>query len=1023
MAGSAWAGPNTIPLYINYTSVTNVPQIDAYAFANWGNFGVSSVLPYDFMNVLVYTNRGAMQAFPGFQFDHVDDLGFRSPAQYFLNDLGAGIQAIGSGFPLQSGGQPALLRIDADRIVNRGTITTDVDGVIMIAGQDVDVRRSAIGIQPLIFGSGWQSLPGLETDYYPDEGITDLWWGLGEQDPRFLSSTLVQSFLGSLNARAPVHNVTNSFGGGSASFGLANPMAFIHTNAVDSTNWIIQVVLASTSDPYLNLQANFFRSSEPTNFIRTATLQMQADLTNNLGGFQDSLTSYLIDRLVSETNFTTLTNNLTGGFPLRPSPYEYTRNMPFEFAGGISPNANRFRTNLADLIYHPGYPPVTNITTNFVIVPNPPDSTNFTMEIVTNVVQAIGYSHDLVTNLYTGYSAELTNLVSEVPPVPGAGSTNAQGKVIIAADNLNLERARIRGEGNVTVTAKHIVSTKLLSMDVPNLLYDLGATNGVMRIESLAPPEVQRFAGSIMAWSAVWTNVLNIVTNSITNSTITNIAIDPDAGLVTTVTNDPGTNVATTNAINVGIKVTFVNADDMNTRYGTAVVGLSANSTNIYVADSTRVVETLLMKASNLEVGPEGKLLLGVIGSDAFGFIDPVNTVVDWKAEHFPDLVRLTNNGVIGAYNQMILGADRETPYERIEIRGTNSAAAHRYKVVSLVNSGLITSGRVFQFGTNTFIGGPIGPVEIYADAANFDGGRIDSGGDLVISANTLKMRRSTNSATREILLDVVDSLSDSGGDAAVRFQTQQGVRMTRKPTRGDLLGTTLALSAPRWQLVSSVWAAEDRGNSADGFKDNVALGRLILSPQGDALIELAGLGEQNGLYVDYLEMGPMAQADLENSVSIDPSLTVYFADANMDIATLTNTFPGRLQWVSSFAGPTSGVDVALPSGQTIRVNRGFRESATIDSDADGTANGFDLSPFDGVTITDFQVENDKLTLTWRAAAGTTYVVEAADEFPTHAWDVVREFEHAGDDVAEVSIEDTIPADATQRFYRVTYTP
>lgn len=1025
MAGSAWAGPNTIPLYINYTSVTNVPQIDALAFANWGTFSVGSVLPYDFMNVLNYTNRGTMSGFPGFQFDHVDDLGNRSRAGYFVNEGGASIQVFGDSLPLLQGGQPGILQIEADKIVNRGTLMSDTFGVIKVDGGDVDFLRGAVGIEPIIYGSGWQALPGAETLYYPDEGITDLWWGLGEQDPRFLSSTIVQSFLGSLNAIAPPHNVTNNFGGGRASFGLPNPMAFIYTNAVDATNWIVQVVLASTSDPYLNLQANFFPSSNPTNFINTATVQMQADLTNNVGGVYDSIASYLIDRLVSETNFTTLTNNLTGGLPLRPSPYEYTRNLPFEFAGGMAPNANRFRTNLADLIYHPGYPAVTNITTNYVVVPNPPDSTNYTMEIVTNIVQATGYAYDLVTNLYTGYSASITNLVSEIPPVPGAGSTNSQGKVIISADKLNLERTRIRGEGNVTVKARHLVSTKLLSVDVPNLLYDVGSTNGVMQLQNLAPAEVQRYAGDIMAWSAVWTNFLNVVTNTITNSTITNITIDPDAGPVTTVTNDPGTNAVSTNSVRVGIKVTFVNADDMNTRYGTGIAGLTASSTNIYVADTTRVVESLLLEAENLGVGPQGELLLGVAGSDVFGFINPVGTVTDWKAENVPDLVRLTNEGVIGVYNQLVLGADREMPYERIEIHGTNSAAAHRYRVNTLVNSGLITSGRIFKFDTNVFVSGPIGPVEIYAGAADFDGGRIESGGDLVLSATTLRMRHSTNSAERDIILDVADTLSDSGGDAEVRLETLQGVRMTRKPMRGDLLGTTLALSAPRWQLVSSIWAAEDRGNSAAGFEDNVALGRLVLAPQDDALIEIGGIGEHNGLYVDYLELGPMALADLENTVLIDPNLTVYFADANTDIATLTNTFPGRLQWVSSFAGPNSGIDVALPSGDTIRVNRGYRNSPSIDSDADGTANGHDLSPFDGVTITDFRVENDKLTLTWRGAAGTTYQVEAIDELPADAWawEVVREFHHGGDDVAEVSIEDTIPAGTSQRFYRVSYTP
>lgn len=1012
LGASLWAGPDTLPVYINRSSVTNVPQIDAYAFANFGQFTVfSSGIPYDFLNVLRYTNANEMLATPGFRFDHVDDAGMRGPAELFINEPGARIQAQGDLIPFTLGGVPAVIRVEAEQVINRGDISVDADGSILIRGGDVDLRRSSVGINPIIFGTGFQGT----TNYLPDEGITDELWGMGVQDPRFDSSSIVQSFLGSLNAQAPAHRLTNQLGGlPPVGFPLPNPLAFIYTNEVDPTNWIVQALLVTRTDPYLNLQASFFPSSNPTNFFNTITLQMQADLTNNLSGFRDSIAAYLVDRLASETNFTLLANIQSGGMPYRPSTYEFTRNMPLEFVGGQPPNANQFRTNLADLIFNRGYPPVTNVLTNVITTPE-----SNVLQIITNVVTVLGYTNSVVTNIYAGYAARITNLVSEIPDLPGSGATNAQGKVVIDADTVNLERARIRGEGNVTISAKHLVSTRLLSVDSPNLLYFVRSTNGVMELQNLAPPEVQRFAGSIQAWSAVWTNFLLVETNSITNATITNIVDDPDLGPTEVVTNDPGTNVITTNTIRVGIHVMMVDAGLMQTRYPTMVAGLHATSTNVFISDPTRVVTDLLFESENLRIGPNGELALGIAGTGAFV---QTGTITDWKAEHFPALVRLTNEGVIAVSREINMGGDRPEPYERIEISGTNSAAAHLYVAKDFVNRGLVTSGLLFRFDTNTLIGSPVGPIEVYADRVTLDGGRIDSGGELLISARDVKLRRTTNSAVRDIILDVADSLSDSGPEAEVSFVTQQGIRLTRKPAQGDLLGTSVRLSAPRYQMVSSTWAAEDRGPTPEGYVNNVALGRLVIDPAPEALIELKGATGGNGLYVDYLEFSPIAQADLADAFTVDPSLTVYFADANVNPGTLTNLFPGRLVWVAGYAGPNSGVDVALPSGVVIRVNRQYRESPVIDADADGTANAFDLSPFDGVVITDFAVTDGRLRVSWRAAAHTTYWIESATELPANEWEVVREYRHEGDDVAEVTVEDLLP-EGSQRYYRVTYMP
>ncbi|MCB1129286.1 MAG: hypothetical protein KDM81_22490, partial [Verrucomicrobiae bacterium] len=45
MAVGLQAGPTTIPLFENWTTLTNVPQIDALAFANYGSFSILDFFP------------------------------------------------------------------------------------------------------------------------------------------------------------------------------------------------------------------------------------------------------------------------------------------------------------------------------------------------------------------------------------------------------------------------------------------------------------------------------------------------------------------------------------------------------------------------------------------------------------------------------------------------------------------------------------------------------------------------------------------------------------------------------------------------------------------------------------------------------------------------------------------------------------------------------------------------------------------------------------------------------------------
>ncbi len=1020
------AGPTTVPLYENLTSVTNVPQIDALAFANYGSFTIQGFIPiqtpglaYDFMNTRTFYNEGEMVASPGFLFDTIDDFGWHSPAERFENANGGLVQALAGGLVSQ-GGAPSVIRIHAADVVNRGTLLIEADGLLEIQGDHVDLRRSAVGAQAILFGSGFHSTDADNPFYQEDEGVTDDFWGHGEQDPRFLSSSIITSFRGSLNAQAPLHAITNSVFNFVNSFPLNDPLSFVHTNELDPTNWVVDIVLVGNEDPYMNTQVNFFASSNPTNLFTSPAVQLQSNLTNVLAGNNDSVAFYLVDRMAAETNFYNLTNIATQTFPYRPVTLEWTRNLPLEFALGEPPNYD-IRSNLSDLVYYPGETSITNVTTNYYEVPVDPDGLDQVMEIVTNIVTTVGHAHDLVTNIYSASGVTVTNLAFEVPDVPNASITNAVGRVELKANTLNLDNTRIRGEGHVTIATDHLVSSKNAVVDVASLYYDLGSTNGELRLQSLVLPEAQRLAGNMQAWSGVWTNTLIVVTNAITNLTITNIVNDPDTGEpVLTITNDPGTNIITTNNIRVGIHVLMLDASQMLTRYPTFVNGLIASSTNVYISDLTRVLESLELDGETLTVDEGGSFYVGDVSSSS------ASSLRDWTVDHFPNLVSITNNGMISVPNLIYMGTDRDEPYETIVVgsAGTNAASGHLYEANEFYNSGLITSSQAYLAGTTNLVLFPaFGPVSIEADYIEFNGGRIESGGNLTLKANQMKLRHSTNSAPRRIVLDVSQSLVDSGGEAQVQFGCGQGIEMVRKPQESSLLGTTIALGAAQYQLVSSTWPADDVGAVPAGYTNNLAIGRLVIDPAVQGTLSIAGAGDRNGMYVDYLEFGTSAQADLEGSLIIEPNLTVYFSDSNLDYATLTDTFPDRLVWISDFAGPNSSVPVLLPNGQTIRVSRGFRNSPTIDSDADGIANGSDISPFDGATITEFDLTAGMMSLTWRAAPDTTYQIEVTDAIPFGDWSVIREYTHSGTEVEEVSIEDTIPAGTGERYYRVSYNP
>ena len=146
------------PMYINNGTVQcsfntePPPQIDAIAFVNNGsfcsslfssNFFLLTLLPYDFQNVLYYTNNGIMIGDAGYRFSHVSDAGQRGPSDTFFNSGTVSVTDTG-GFVFLVGGSGIIggslfsssrLDIWATNIINQGTLSAGPGGLIQLQGK------------------------------------------------------------------------------------------------------------------------------------------------------------------------------------------------------------------------------------------------------------------------------------------------------------------------------------------------------------------------------------------------------------------------------------------------------------------------------------------------------------------------------------------------------------------------------------------------------------------------------------------------------------------------------------------------------------------------------------------------------------------------------------------------------------------------------------------------------------------------------------------------------------------------
>ncbi len=613
------------------------------------------------------------------------------------------------------------------------------------------------------------------------------------------------------------------------------------------------------------------------------------------------------------------------------------------------------------------------------------------------LLQPTTFDNAKFTNDYAGYEV----LLEPTTVIPGevAGQTvaNMPGRVEISAgQQLTLDRARIASLNYLRISATNNFTTSGQTRIVsPFADFELYTTNGLLVFTNLLAPVVPRLEGTCDLFSARWTNVANVVFGGATN-TVTNL-----------------------------FQVLLVDSH-LQTATVPQVMTLKLGSTNVVITDVLNVMSNLVIDAQTLTVAsnspgstpPAGQLNLlsgAVLGPNSL-----------------PRLQALTNHGVIRNYNSAVFRGSRFPPYFPASFEEPYRAFVNDG---SIVNYGSSIWADYFQNNGN--IVAQSAGIAVQAQTAVLANGAFfapsASGGDITIVSGSLSVRNHGMQAGGQISLSVTNALDDGG--TANFWTVGYGFNLPILPAAGDLLGTTVTGIGQSFADVPYQWAGQDRGSSVAGFRNNAALGRLILDAQGpDTTFSFTGAGTNNALYVDSLELRNYATnrpaGAILSALNIAGNMRIYFAQAiinGQSVAEKLNHANGdRLRWVAAYAGRFSSTNVVYPDGTTNTLNAALAASCNLDSNNNGIVNCIDPAPVFVPSELQFQVTltnapQPAALLSWqsigRTAFGdTTNTLFFRSSLTATNWQVLTNFV-TGPYNQRVSVLD--PLGAASRFYQV----
>jgi hypothetical protein len=873
---SVWFGLALFPLmamgtdslYTSPASVTTPPNVDATNFFNNGTWNISTYpQPFATKSTLNYTNRGTMTGSVGWQFDFGSGSGGRTWSANFLNDNGATITALDTtvGIGLSWGtliSQRSYLWVSATNIVNKGLLNAGAGGEIVLTGSSINLSHSG-GLQ--IYPVGGTGSANGETNFIPDTAIYDEYWEATNGNLTVYGSPWDGTTLGGFTGFVAepcgaiaqigigpfiptvVDSITNAL----------NPFVLMTTNSGGGavnyqvySNLYFQGVFVYTGTNNVAAQIRFLPTGNPSNGFAIVSVQVASVLTNVVTAQGQTNAFYFVDAFAASTNHGlnfSLVNNPASPcsfYPtFRPAAYTVSRTVPFEYAVGFSPGL--------------GVPPPT-----FFYIPP-----NGTAPYFTNLLVRGGDS--------AAYSCLLDNVAAQV--LPGRSVTNLPGRVRIYADNLNLNQAHVRAEGQIIIQATNLITSANAILDCQNLSYNLGSTSGSLNFTNLARSSVSRLHGTCDMVTAVWSNLLVTVYQNYTAS-------NPPSGPPVYTESD------ITNITLVNLSLTAVDASGLQTSVPVTVQNLALHSPQMVVSDSVVADETFLLDGLNANL----------VGNVTFS-----GALQNWTQANAPTLLYFTNNGVLSIPNTAHFGDDRPAGY------------------LSFVNNGTISAGGQFINSVNLQINSP---GAIYCNSGGFvgvaqsvllTGAIIQSQSDIQFFANNLQLTELTTlnaigvtSGGGALNLTVTNILGDGGAASGNAINCRNGFNLWRKPAKGDLLGTAVNSYAPLNNQIDQFWAGADRGRSLAGFQNNVALGSLALIPESgqisgyEPLFAFHGTTPTVGLYGLYVSnLNLSSLLDYYNEIAIDPSITIYYENAFLN-GTNASQFLDNVQFPDANGNP-----------------------------------------------------------------------------------------------------------------------
>jgi hypothetical protein len=289
------------------------------------------------------------------------------------------------------------------------------------------------------------------------------------------------------------------------------------------------------------------------------------------------------------------------------------------------------------------------------------------------------------------------------------------------------------------------------------------------------------------------------------------------------------------------------------------------------------------------------------------------------------------------------------------------------------------------------------------------------------------------------LALSISGDLSDAGIGTRNEWVVSGGFNLLTRPASGNLFGTHILSKIPTNAEVFHTWSAEDRGPTVAGYSNNVAVGRLTLDAGPFSLLRFAsGDGTNRALYVDYLELLNYA-TNVNSQFAIEPNITIYFANANIEASKLNGAAGGRLRWAKSFTGPFSSTPYTYIttniSGEITATDYVFNTALVsdldLDSDGDGTVNSNDPTPIYTASSVGLQVLKTKglppqVLLQWNGLRGATNQLQYRTSLSSSNWIVLTNFVPPGPLTGPVTVRDFLPAPGTnaqQRIYRVSVFP